>query len=106
MAILVFVMEFIITAKKDLTIFIRLMTYGSAFIIALIVFILGFGFYGLATTDYTIADASMVVPPITAGSEERYIKLFNADFSPLAGALGIGYFLHTISLPIVRNNAN
>jgi len=31
--------------------------------------------------------------------------LFNSDFSPLAGALGIGYFLHTVSLPIVRNNA-
>lgn len=34
------------------------------------------------------------------------MKLFNADFSPLAGALGIGYFLHTVSLPIVKNNAN
>ncbi len=32
--------------------------------------------------------------------------MFNSNFSPLAGALGIGYFLHTVSLPIVRNNAN
>ena len=32
--------------------------------------------------------------------------MFNSDFSPLAGVLGIGYFLHTVSLPIVRNNAN
>lgn len=32
--------------------------------------------------------------------------MLNADFSPLAGALGIGYFLHTVSLPIVKNNEN
>jgi Transmembrane amino acid transporter protein len=105
MAILVFVMEFIITAKKDLSIFIRLMSFGSAFIIALIVFIIGFGFYGIATTDYNIVSPGTVVPPIRDNSA-RDIKLFNADFSPLAGALGIGYFLHTVSLPIVRNNAN
>ena len=41
----------------------------------------------------------------TDSSQHGYIKLFNSDFSPLAGALGIGYFLHTVSLPIVRNNA-
>lgn len=34
------------------------------------------------------------------------MKLFNSDFSPLAGALGIGYFLHTVSIPIVKNNEN
>lgn len=50
MAVLVFVMEMIITSKKDLSIFIRLMSFGSAFIIALILFIIGFGVYGLATT--------------------------------------------------------
>lgn len=32
--------------------------------------------------------------------------LFNTNFSPLAGQLAIGYFLHTVSLPIVKNNAN
>lgn len=32
--------------------------------------------------------------------------MFNSDFSPLAGLLGIGYFLHTVSLPIIKNNAN
>ena len=106
MAILVFVLEMIITARKDLSIFIRLMSYGSAFIMALIVFIIGFGFYGIATTNYVVEDASFVIEPYTEKDGPRYIKLFNADFSPLAGALGIGYFLHTVSLPIVRNNAN
>ena len=107
MAILVFVIESIVTSKKDLSIFIRLMSYGSAFIIALIVFIIGFGFYGIATTDYQIVSAGTVIAPYTndPSDKTRYLKLFNTDFSPLAGALGIGYFLHTVSLPIVRNNA-
>jgi amino acid permease len=106
MAIVVFVIEMIITAKKDLSIFIRLMAYGSAFIMALIIFIIGFGFYGFASTHYEIEPASFNIPPYTDKDGPRYIKLFNADFSPLAGALGIGYFLHTVSLDIVRNNAN
>ena len=100
-------MELVITAKKDLSIFIRLMTYGSAFIIALVLFIIGFGFYGIGTTNYEVLPTSEPVPCITRtdSGQHGYIKLFNADFSPLAGALGIGYFLHTVSLPIVRNNA-
>lgn len=54
MAMIVFVLELVITSRKDLTIFIKLMSYGSIFIISLIVFIVGFGFYGLSVTDYTI----------------------------------------------------
>lgn len=57
-------MELFITAKKDLSIFIRLMTYGSAFIIALIVFIIGFGFYGVGTTHYEVLSPIEKVPCI------------------------------------------
>lgn len=52
MAIFVFVIEMVITNKKDLSIFIKLMSFGSIFIVSLILFIVGFGFYGIATTDY------------------------------------------------------
>jgi sodium-coupled neutral amino acid transporter 9 len=31
--------------------------------------------------------------------------MFNSNVSPLAGLLGIGYFLHTVSIPIIKNNA-
>ena len=34
----------------------------------------------------------------------RILYLFNTNFSPLAGQLGIGYFLHTVSIPIIKNN--
>ena len=42
------------------------------------------------------------------GSEQQFesknIFLFNSNFTPLAGCLGIGYFIHPVSIPIVRNN--
>jgi hypothetical protein len=69
-------------------------------------FIIGFGIYGFASSSYQVVPPSVVVQPPTSDTDVRSIKAFNADFSPLAGALGIGYFLHTVSLPIVRNNAN
>lgn len=58
MALVVFAIEFTITLKKDLTIFIKLMSFGSIFIIALILFIIGFGFYALATTHFEIVGPS------------------------------------------------
>ena len=55
------------------------MTYGSAFIMALIVFIIGFGFYGIATTKYEIIGPS---EPYTFNPDNniRNLKLFNSDF--------------------------
>lgn len=105
MALVVFAVEFVITLKKDLSIFIKLMSFGSIFIISLILFIIGFGFYAIATTNFDMLTPSEKVN-IDFTSDTRYLRLFNTDFSPLAGLLGIGYFLHTVSLPIIKNNAN
>jgi len=59
MALVVFAIEFVITLKKDLSIFIKLMSFGSIFIISLILFIIGFGFYALATTHFDIVGPSV-----------------------------------------------
>jgi len=58
MALIVFAVEFTITLKKDLTIFIKLMSFGSIFIISLILFIIGFGFYAIANTHFEIVGPS------------------------------------------------
>lgn len=58
MALIVFFIEFFITLKKDLSIFIKLMSFGSIFIMALILFIIGFGFYALGTTHFDIVGPS------------------------------------------------
>jgi len=58
MALIVFGIEFVITLKKDLSIFIRLMSFGSIFIISLIFFIIGFGFYSIHNTKFEIVGPS------------------------------------------------
>jgi hypothetical protein len=66
-------MELLITSKKDLTIFIKLMSYGSIFIISLILFIIGFGFYGIGSTHYDV-----IGPKDKPALHD--IKLFNTNF--------------------------
>ena len=36
----------------------------------------------------------------------RTLSLMSSNFSPLAGILGLGYYLHTCTLPIVRSAAH
>lgn len=50
--ILVFVILFAVTAKKDLAIFIRINTFGVIFTIVIIIFIVSVGVYGLSTQRY------------------------------------------------------
>lgn len=81
------------------------MSYGSYFIMGLMVFIVGVGFYGFSNTTYEIKTFDH--PEIIYDNKEsdvRFLNLFSSNFSPLAGQLGIGYFLHTVSLPIIKNN--
>lgn len=92
--------------KRDLTVFIKLMQYGSYFIMILIILNVGVGFYGLITTTFEVQSPSYIPIYTENFVEYRNIYLFNTNFSPLAGQLGIGYFLHTVSLPIIKNNAN
>ena len=102
---MIFIVEIFITMKKDLTIFIKLVSYGTFFIVTLMLFIVGVGFYSLANTHFHVTSSS--IPTTYDGNSlDRNIHLFNTDFSPLAGLLGIGYFLHTVSLPIIKNNKN
>lgn len=103
-AIVLFVVEIFIVTKKDLSIFIKLVSYGSFFIMSLMVFIVGVGFYSLHNTHFEIVNHNQ--PTVIDGSRTRNIHLFDIQVSPLAGLLGIGFFLHTISIPIIRNNAN
>lgn len=71
--------------KRDLTIFIKLMSYGSYFIIALIVFIIGIGFWGFSNTHYDLVGPSVQIDHMDENDENRYIYLFFTNFSPLAG---------------------
>ena len=102
-AIILFFILLCICLKRDLTIFMKMTSYGAIAIISILVFIIGVGFFSISNTNYR----AVVVPEdnlFDLSHNFRQIFLFNSNFTPLAGVLGIGYFLHPVSVPIMRNN--
>ena len=92
--------------KKDLKIFIKLASYGTFFIMALILFIIGVGIYSLTNTSYDVLMTHTTDNNLSDSNSIRHLYGINQNFSTLAGMLGIGYFLHSLSIPIVRKNKN
>ena len=69
------------------------------FVVVVLGFVLSYGVYGLATTNFHFTN-----DPTDFDSDERNIKLFGLNFSKLAGTMCLGYYLHNLSLPIIKNN--
>lgn len=96
---MIFILVFIITARKDLTIFIKINTFGVIFTIIIITFIIGVGFYGIYHGGYKYtAFGDTADKDFNLEAEE--ILLFGSGYGPLIGTLGGGFYLHNISLPI------
>ncbi len=89
-----------LTSIRNLSVFVRLASYAVVFLILLLIFIFGFGIYGFTNTDYVYSDADLLKHP-----DASVIYFVNNKFGPLMGILGGGYYLHNISLPIIRNAA-
>ena len=81
-------------------------SYGAISIILIAFFIIGVGINSLMTTPFKIMTIPDVKQPEDFEQNMRQIFLINNNFTPLAGVLGIGYFLHPVSIPIARNSRN
>jgi hypothetical protein len=83
-------------------------SYGAISIFIISIFIVAVGLFSLGNTNYHIVWSPTPEQKNIQNSElmenMRNIFLINSNFTPLAGVLGIGYFLHPVSVPIVRNN--
>jgi len=100
-----FVVLTYICSKKDLSIFMKVGSFGVIFIIFLIIFIVATGFIAINSTDFktgTMEESN----DVNWANNERILVLFNSNFSPLAGILCAGYFLHSYSVPILRSSKN
>lgn len=93
-AILIFFIEIYVTNKKDLHIFINLISYSAVFIIALILFVVLIGLVSLGNTSYSFA----LMP---SSKQDSPILFMAPNFSALAGMLCVGFYLHTNSVPII-----
>jgi hypothetical protein len=91
-------------SKKDLSIFMKVGSIGVIFVFMLIIFIVITGVVAFTNTEFMIGSTE-AAKETDWNSSLRTLTLFNSNFSPLAGILGLGYFLHTCSLPIVRSAA-
>lgn len=94
---------FLLTLKKNLGIFVKLNTYGVIAVCVVIIFICGVGIYSLTNTKYVFTVGGPI-HPVPAESGESNIEMFKKGFGHLMGILGGGYYLHNISLTIVKNN--
>jgi hypothetical protein len=93
-----------VTSKKDLSFVIKIVANGFVFISMLILTIIGFGIYSLNETTFEYNPN-----PLSKVDYETPIRpyaLFSSGFPSLAGALCVGYFLHPVAIPIMKNNAN
>ena len=69
-------------------------------------FIIAVGILAFTDTEFAIGTAQEAYDNTDWESNARILVLFNVNFSPLAGILCAGYFLHTCSLPIIRSSKN
>eukprot|EP00354_Favella_ehrenbergii_P009263 CAMPEP_0170476788 /NCGR_PEP_ID=MMETSP0123-20130129/18141_1 /TAXON_ID=182087 /ORGANISM="Favella ehrenbergii, Strain Fehren 1" /LENGTH=336 /DNA_ID=CAMNT_0010748053 /DNA_START=598 /DNA_END=1610 /DNA_ORIENTATION=+ len=104
-ALLIFFALSLICSKKDLSIFMKVGSIGVIFVFMLIFFIIYTGVAAFTNTSFILGPAEAAQTTIWS-DELRTLTLMSSNFSPLAGILGLGYFLHTCSLPIVRSAAN
>ena len=101
-ALLLFMTLAIICSKKDLTIFMKVGSIGVLFVLMLIVFIIYTGIVAFTNTEFMFGPAD-AIQNIDWKNDLRILTLMSPNFSPLAGILGLGYFIHTCSLPITRS---
>lgn len=109
--VIIFALEFGMTAIRDLQIFVKLNSYGVVFIALLILFICGMGVYGLSNTTYTTSEATFDSYLVESAIHPNtpylaMITLFGSHMAKLMGILGGGFYFHNISLPVIRNNKN
>lgn len=72
----------------------------------ILISIVGIGFYGLATTEYT-SNRQKYQAYSENPNPDSYlglVTLTGSAYAPLMGILGGGYYFHNISLPVIRNS--
>lgn len=83
-------------------IFVKINTVGVVFIFMILIMICSIGFYSLGNTEFVYVNDPTDIPEDKEG--KSYIALYNHNYISVIGMIGCAFFLHTISLPIIRNN--
>jgi len=96
--ILFSILSFPVISKRELSLFIKVGSYGVLFVCLVILFIFVYGFIALANTKFQISNQSY-----TPDTDVWNLSLFKMEFGPLSGMMCLGYYLHNCVIPILRN---
>jgi hypothetical protein len=100
--LIIFVILEILTAKRDLTIFIKINTFGVIFTMIIITYICSLGIMGIYHGGFEYE--TFVDNKNDEEFDDSKVILFATAYSHLMGTLGGGFYLHNISLPIYTNS--
>ena len=109
--VIILVLEFAMTLRRDLDIYIKLNTIGVFGIIILLIYVFITGMVAISKTDFTSSESVYNEYLIDRETQPdlpfmAYIQLFASHNARLMGILGGGFYLHNISLPIIARNPN
>lgn len=101
----------IVCQRRDINFYIGMQAYGSIAIVAFVIIIIGQGIHSMTNTNYVALsyptkEFSQYYEDKDLDTNVRAFFLINTNFAPLAGILGISYYLPQMSVPIVRANIN
>ncbi|CAI2365038.1 unnamed protein product [Moneuplotes crassus] len=88
-----------VVSKRDISMFIRLNSFGIIFVCFILIYILAYGFYSLSNTTFEISNEESDLEGTT-----RNISLFRNKFNNLAGMMTLGYYIHNVCISIVKEN--
>ena len=97
--IIIIIIVFPLLLLKDLSILIKINSYGIYIILTILSFIIFRGIYGISTTDFKFDYFKN-----EDDSKTRYLYLFGENPCLLMGTCSLGFFAHSIIMPIMKNN--
>jgi amino acid permease len=98
-SIIVCALMFPLIVKKEINFLLKINSLGVYCVILIIIFIIYNFIKSLLNTSFDFEYIEN-----SKDSPVRHLHLFGPDISKLAGMLSLGYFSHSIILPILKNN--
>lgn len=103
-SLIAFVLMQLVMYQRDFSFFIKVTSFGSLFIIIIVLTLVGVGIYSLTNTNFVLSFNPSKQNVIIG--DTRYIMMVNTKFSPLAGAYCTGFYMHQTAIPLLKNNKN
>jgi len=101
-SLVVFLLMQLVMFKRQFDFFLKIISFGSLFIIVIVLTFVGIGIYSITNTKFQFSFDQSLGNSIKG--DTRYIMMLGSNFSPLAGAYCTGYYMHQSAIPILRNN--